>query len=202
MIPNFTLFLLLLTITFCSATYTFEGLTNWCTAVLCGLLALLVSVMLFKFFAFFAKANADFPRVVCVSVQARAVLAWCEVLRGSAIHGEVISDCAQQIGAVAIIRHEDANFTALVVSRGYLGLRQRVIKRGFDMVVALLALVLLSPVLLSCAAEIAIDDGAPVFLRQRRMGRRNRFFDIGKFPTLHNELADAHGLRWAAIRRA
>jgi polysaccharide biosynthesis protein PslA len=280
MLPAYMLLPLFQTIAFYNATYSRDGLTNWRSAVWRGLLALLVSALLFNFFAFFAKANADFSRVVFVSGLAGAWsgmilvrialawhihrnwgpsatnrlvieaggppvaianvyrvnstdhglrpdmddplaldrlskylanmdmvivscgpeqrLAWSEVLRGSGIHGEVISDFAKEIGALAIVRHEDANVTALVVSLGHLGLRQRVIKRGFDMAIALLALVLLSPVLLACAAAIAIDDGAPVFFRQRRMGRGNQFFDIFKFRTMRNETADAQGLRSAA----
>jgi hypothetical protein len=75
-------------------------------------------------------ANMD---TVIVSCGQDERLAWSEVLRGSGIHGEVISEFAAEIGALAIVRHEAANVTALVVSRGHLGLRQRGTKRAFDL---------------------------------------------------------------------
>jgi lipopolysaccharide/colanic/teichoic acid biosynthesis glycosyltransferase len=61
-----------------------------------------------------------------------------------------------------------------------------------------LALLLASPVLLACAAAIVLDDGGPVFFRQRRMGRGNQFFDIFKFRTMKADKADALGTRSTA----
>ena len=280
MLPAYMLLPLFQTIAFYNSTYSRDGLTQWRIAAWRGLLALLISALLFNFFAFFAKANENFSRVVFVSgltgawagmvlvriflanhihrnwgpsatnrllidaggpqvaianvYRVNAIqhglrpdgedpqaldrlskyltnmdmvivscppdqrLAWSEVLRGSGIHGEVISDFAHELGALAIVQHEEANVTALVVSRGHLGLRQRVAKRVFDLGVSSLALLLLSPVLLVCAVAIVVDDGRPVFFRQRRMGQGNQFFNIFKFRTMRTEKADALGVRSAA----
>jgi lipopolysaccharide/colanic/teichoic acid biosynthesis glycosyltransferase len=58
-------------------------------------------------------------------------------------------------------------------------------KRGMDVVVALLALLLLSPLFLLIALFIKIVSPGPVFFRQTRVGRLGRRFDIWKFRTMN-----------------
>ncbi|MEW6464565.1 MAG: sugar transferase [Pseudomonadota bacterium] len=58
------------------------------------------------------------------------------------------------------------------------------IKRAFDLAASALALLLLSPVLLAVAAAIALEDGAPVLFRQRRVGQGGRTFDMLKFRSM------------------
>jgi lipopolysaccharide/colanic/teichoic acid biosynthesis glycosyltransferase len=57
-------------------------------------------------------------------------------------------------------------------------------KRVMDILLAVLALVLLSPVLLATAAAVAIDSGFPVFFRQVRVGRGGRTFGMVKFRSM------------------
>jgi lipopolysaccharide/colanic/teichoic acid biosynthesis glycosyltransferase len=57
-------------------------------------------------------------------------------------------------------------------------------KRLVDVVLAALALLLLSPVLLATAAAVVIDDGFPVFFRQARIGRGGRTFGMFKFRSM------------------
>ena len=57
-------------------------------------------------------------------------------------------------------------------------------KRGFDIMVGGLLLVLLSPVLLIAALAIIIDSGLPVFFRQERVGRNSVSFRVWKFRTM------------------
>jgi lipopolysaccharide/colanic/teichoic acid biosynthesis glycosyltransferase len=57
-------------------------------------------------------------------------------------------------------------------------------KRGFDIVVASLALLLLTPLLLVIAALIRLDTRGPVLFRQVRVGRGGRTFEIQKFRTM------------------
>jgi lipopolysaccharide/colanic/teichoic acid biosynthesis glycosyltransferase len=65
---------------------------------------------------------------------------------------------------------------------------QAVAKRAFDLVLAALALVLLSPVLLVVALWIKLDSSGPVFFRQQRVGRHGVPFAIHKFRSM---VADA-----------
>ena len=135
---------------------------------------------------------------VIVSCQPQDRLAWAEVLKGSGIHGEVISDYARQIGALGIVLHREANLYSLLVSRGQLALRARVMKRLFDIVAAGAGLLALSPLLMACALAIKLEDGGAVFFRQRRMGRGNTFFDIYKFRSMREACADHAGNQSAA----
>ncbi len=57
-------------------------------------------------------------------------------------------------------------------------------QRLLDVIVALGALVLLSPLLLAVAAWIRIDSPGPVFFRQERVGQGGRLFRIHKFRTM------------------
>lgn len=57
-------------------------------------------------------------------------------------------------------------------------------KRLFDLLLALLALVLLSPLLLGVAVAVALHDGMPVLFRQQRVGRGGRVFEMLKFRSM------------------
>jgi lipopolysaccharide/colanic/teichoic acid biosynthesis glycosyltransferase len=71
----------------------------------------------------------------------------------------------------------------------------QVVKRGFDVVAAIVALVLLAPVLLVIAVLIARDSAGGVFYRQQRVGRDGELFSILKFRSMS---ADAD-IRRAAL---
>jgi len=58
------------------------------------------------------------------------------------------------------------------------------LKRAFDVVLALLGLALLWPLLLAIAAWIRLDSPGPVFFRQERVGRAGVPFRIHKFRTM------------------
>src|SRR3546814_9658851 len=58
------------------------------------------------------------------------------------------------------------------------------IKRLFDIVVAATALLLLSPVLASVAALVAIKMGRPVFFKQQRPGLHEKPFLMLKFRSM------------------
>jgi lipopolysaccharide/colanic/teichoic acid biosynthesis glycosyltransferase len=59
-----------------------------------------------------------------------------------------------------------------------------VIKRLFDVVISLAALILLSPLFLLLAVCILIDDGFPVLFMQKRVGLYGREFRLFKFRTM------------------
>lgn len=67
------------------------------------------------------------------------------------------------------------------------GLRFRLgVKRGIDLVVGGLTLVLVSPVLALIAILILLYDGRPAFFRQTRVGRDGREFTMIKFRSMRH----------------
>jgi exopolysaccharide biosynthesis polyprenyl glycosylphosphotransferase len=62
-----------------------------------------------------------------------------------------------------------------------------VAKTIFDRLMALVALVLFSPVLLACVIGIKLNSPGPVLFRQRRIGYGNRTFEVYKFRSMHVE---------------
>ena len=66
-----------------------------------------------------------------------------------------------------------------------LGRSSRLLKRSFDVTVASLALILLSPVLLIIASAIRLDSRGPALYRQPRRGRHGSTFRIAKFRTMY-----------------
>jgi Undecaprenyl-phosphate glucose phosphotransferase len=58
-------------------------------------------------------------------------------------------------------------------------------KRGFDQIGSALALLILSPVFILCAAGVALSNPGPVLFRQQRIGYQGRAFTILKFRTMY-----------------
>ncbi|HVS31114.1 MAG TPA: sugar transferase, partial [Thermoanaerobaculia bacterium] len=73
----------------------------------------------------------------------------------------------------------------------------RFVKRGFDLAVAGLALVVLSPLMLLVALAIWLEDRGPVFYRQVRMGLDGKPFDILKFRSMRVGAELDTGAVWA-----
>ena len=59
-----------------------------------------------------------------------------------------------------------------------------IVKRGIDLLGAVVGLVVLSPLLLATALAIRLADGAPVLFSQTRVGLHGRPFTIHKFRTM------------------
>ena len=66
-----------------------------------------------------------------------------------------------------------------------------VFKWVFDKVVALTALILLSPVMLATAIAIKLESKGPVFFRQKRHGFNNELIEIYKFRSMCTDMLDA-----------
>jgi Undecaprenyl-phosphate glucose phosphotransferase len=71
----------------------------------------------------------------------------------------------------------------------------RLLKRGFDLTVASLALAVLSPVMLAAALAIRLDSPGPVFFRQSRHGYNHRPIMVWKFRSMRHESADPDARR-------
>jgi sugar transferase EpsL len=69
---------------------------------------------------------------------------------------------------------------------------QYVIKRTADYVIAIIALILLMPILSIIACLVLVFHGRPILFRQQRPGLYGRTFSMWKFRTMQNILDD-HG---------
>lgn len=61
---------------------------------------------------------------------------------------------------------------------------RRAVKRTWDIILSTLFLVILSPLMLLTAAAIKIEDGGPVFFRQKRYTKGKKVFEILKFRSM------------------
>ena len=63
---------------------------------------------------------------------------------------------------------------------------QRLIKHLIDRVIAVIALILLSPLIIIVAIAVSINMGSPVVFSQDRPGKNSRIFKFYKFRTMTN----------------
>ena len=61
---------------------------------------------------------------------------------------------------------------------------QRVVKRAFDIVASMLALIILSPVFLACAIIVKATSKGPIFYVQERIGKGGKPFNMAKFRSM------------------
>ena len=112
------------------------------------------------------------------------------------LRNDILKYCYQQNKTIytvpkisdVIIRgaKEITYFDTPIIKSSSMGLtvEQRVVKRIFDVVLSLFALVLLSPLFLIVSLAIKIYDGGPVFYKQKRCTRDLEMFDILKFRSM------------------
>jgi putative colanic acid biosynthesis UDP-glucose lipid carrier transferase len=81
---------------------------------------------------------------------------------------------------------------SLALDRSSLSGPSLVLKRALDIVVASIALILLSPLFLALAIAIALDSKGPVLFRQRRYGFNQEPFRIFKFRSMKTLEDDRH----------
>lgn len=118
---------------------------------------------------------------------------WAHVLQGMNVHAEIFAPEIAQTRALAI--GSFAGRPTYVVARGPLSLRDRLLKRAFDVLIAGVALIFLAPMLLVVSLAVKLESKGPVLFKQKRIGRQNCLFDIYKFRSMRVEQCDAKGVR-------
>jgi Undecaprenyl-phosphate glucose phosphotransferase len=73
----------------------------------------------------------------------------------------------------------------------------RVLKRGFDLVLGSLALLVALPIMAAIAVAVGITSGRPILYRQERMGLDGRRFGMLKFRTMVPDAEAQTGPQWA-----
>ena len=80
--------------------------------------------------------------------------------------------------------HTIGDTVTIELQRGPLTVFERTVKRAIDIFGALVAVVMLIPLLVVVSAAIKIDSRGPVLFRQKRCGFNGRTFEILKFRTM------------------
>jgi O-antigen biosynthesis protein WbqP len=77
---------------------------------------------------------------------------------------------------------------------------RNILKRFFDIVIALCALIALSPVMLIVAIWIFLEDRGPVFFTQNRVGKNGRVFKFLKFRSMPVNTGDVESAKAAKLK--
>lgn len=86
----------------------------------------------------------------------------------------------------------------LIFSEGFVNTHlAQAVKRGVDILLALVGLAVALPVMLLVALAIKLDSRGPMLFRQERVGQNGRIFVINKFRSMRAD-AEAAGAVWAA----
>ncbi|MGG4034645.1 undecaprenyl-phosphate glucose phosphotransferase [Paenibacillus cisolokensis] len=75
-------------------------------------------------------------------------------------------------------------------------LSNRILKRTFDIVFSIMAIIVTSPVMLLIVAGIKLTSPGPVIFKQERMGLNRRTFNMYKFRTMHVSPAEVSDTQW------
>ncbi len=143
-------------------------------------------MMLDRLGRFLRKADG-----VVVACPATRRAAWAMALKGANIRGEILMPEVADVGGIGTARC--GGETTMIVSAGSLGTRDRALKRGLDVGIALIALIALAPLLAAVALAIRLDDGGPTLFAQDRLGRGNRLFRMHKFRSMRTSMCDNAG---------
>ena len=113
---------------------------------------------------------------------------WSAALKSLSARGEIVVPELLRF-APARVDQFDGQPT-IIVAGGPLQFRDRLIKRLFDLVVAAVAIILLSPVLIGAALAVRLTSPGPALFRQPRIGKDARPFAIYKFRSMRTEASD------------
>ncbi|MCU6709205.1 undecaprenyl-phosphate glucose phosphotransferase [Paenibacillus sp. J5C_2022] len=75
-------------------------------------------------------------------------------------------------------------------------LGNRLLKRSFDIVFSILAIILTSPIMLFIVLGIKLTSPGPVLFRQERMGLDRKSFDMFKFRSMHVSTSQVSDTQW------
>jgi exopolysaccharide biosynthesis polyprenyl glycosylphosphotransferase len=87
----------------------------------------------------------------------------------------------EMVGAIPLIGPPGSNIEGL----------NCIVKRGFDIAVATLMILAVSPIMLLAAIAIRLLDGGPLLFHQTRVGIHGRPFELLKFRTMRSECSDS-----------
>ena len=105
-----------------------------------------------------------------------------EAARAAGARVSLLPDMLEVVGS-SVDFDELYGVTLLGVRRRQLSDSSILLKRGFDLIGAIVLLIVLAPVMAIIAVAIRLDSGRPILVRQRRIGRDGVPFSLIKFRT-------------------
>lgn len=98
---------------------------------------------------------------------------------------EILADCGESDCSDAIVYtpHPSSGYLDAALDRAF-SLRYAILKRGFDIVLSSVLLIVLLPIGLTIALLVWISSPGPIFYREERVGRFRVPFRIVKFRTM------------------
>lgn len=115
-------------------------------------------------------------------------LAYCDVIDAPTFYEEIT-------GRILV---EEIRPSSIIFTRGFLSSSfQDALKRGFDIIFALVGLVITSPIMLLTALLIRLDSPGPIFYLQKRVGKDGKDFKVIKFRSMKQN-AEQGVPQWAS----
>jgi sugar transferase (PEP-CTERM system associated) len=112
----------------------------------------------------------------------------CDVIDGPAFYEQVT-------GKILV---EEIRPSSIIFTRGFQSSRfQDAVKRIFDLIFALVGLVMTSPIMLLTAVFIRLESPGPIFYLQQRVGKDGKGFNVIKFRSMKQD-AEKNGPQWAS----
>jgi exopolysaccharide biosynthesis polyprenyl glycosylphosphotransferase len=134
-----------------------------------------------------AQTLGEAERII-VSCPTDRMDAWATALASLMARTELLVPEMRQFAPAKVGEYDD--HPTVIVAAGPMRFTDRIIKRAFDFVVSLAAILALSPLLLAAALAVRLSGPGPIFFRQARLGRNAHPFMIYKFRTMHHAMTD------------
>ena len=165
--------------------------TLWLPLMLLAVIPILLSSssVLGRVVGWYALTFAGFA---LARIAAAQVLRWCR--RSEMVHTVAFVDLAKRGDApasVEIVPHEAELLFGQSVPTSYHRLLtgwNRIVKQAEDLILAIVALILVAPMMSVVAVLIKLDSKGPVLFRQQRVGFNNNVITVYKFRTMMHQL--------------
>lgn len=134
----------------------------------------------------FQLARVSGPGDICVSAAGFSRSRLNQLLAGLTVVPravQLVPDAATQY-LLRLPLRAIGRLHSVELQRAPLNLRQRALKRTMDLLIAIPAVVFVSPLLIGIAIMIRLDSNGPALFRQSRLGLNGRPFNILKFRTM------------------
>ncbi|WP_344420739.1 sugar transferase [Pseudonocardia ailaonensis] len=133
-------------------------------------------------------ADGEHPESALLDALRSPALAHCDLMQVPRMHQFCRQSGADDhIGSIPIVR----------IHRPRLRGPARVVKRGADILVSGVVLLVLAPLLTLCAIAVRLEGGPGVLFRQERVGRDGKLFTCLKFRSMRPATAEESATNWS-----